>query len=156
MNIHQYIGSGIIESYALGVASPDERAQFERLLPFYPLLQEALSDFEFQLELFSIQNEEPPPPGTFAKIQDRMREAPAIIRPAIRTNGKGHADTKRDAEYIPVDGSSTHIKVHKYWRGSFIALVILCKILLALTIYYFIQYQHAKTDIRNLQEQQGR
>jgi len=37
----------------MGLASPEEASQLERLLPFYPELQSALSDFGFQLELFA-------------------------------------------------------------------------------------------------------
>ena len=154
MNIRQYIDSGIIESYALGLASFEDAVQFERLLPFYPPLKEALSDFEFQLELFSIQNEEPPPPGALSKIQDRLREAPSIIRPVIRPEHSGGTAIKQRTEYINVTGSSTHIRVHKYWRWAFISFVILCKILLVAAIYYFIQYQHSRKDVRLLQEQQ--
>jgi len=56
LNIQQYITSGIIETYVMGLASPEEASQLERLLPFYPELQSALSDFGFQLELFAIQH----------------------------------------------------------------------------------------------------
>jgi len=73
VNIQQYIRSGIIESYALGLASVQERAEFECMLPLYSELQSALSAFELQLELFAIRNEAHPPPGTLEKIEDRLR-----------------------------------------------------------------------------------
>jgi anti-sigma factor RsiW len=74
LNIQQYIASGIIESYVLGLASPKEASRLERLLSFYPELQAAVSEFGFQLELFAIQYVEPPPQGLFSRIQDRVRE----------------------------------------------------------------------------------
>ncbi|HWK08100.1 MAG TPA: hypothetical protein VNS58_30935 [Puia sp.] len=152
MKIQEYIASGIIESYALGLASAEEVAQIERLLPFHPQLRDALSDFEFQLELFALEHSGPPPPGVREKILDRLRELPAI-RPVHRRGGQdGRKGKDSSPEYIPIEHSSTHIRVHKYWRPAFIAIFILAKILLACAIYYFIENQHAQKDIRQLQE----
>ena len=156
MKLQEYIASGVIESYVLGLASPDEVAQIERLLPVHPELRDALSDFEFQLELFALENEVPPPPGARQKILDRLREVPAVRR-GYRQDGQGDQKGKdKSPEYIPIEHSSTHIKVHKYWRPAFIAIFILSKILLALAIYYFIQNQHAQKDIRQLQDKLSR
>jgi len=131
----------------LGLASPDEASQLERLLPFYPELQAAVSDFGFQVELYAIQNEAPPPSGSFSKIEDRLRELPAVVR----HTGKGSND-KKGNEYIPVRESSTHIRVHKYWRIAFIVVFILSKLLLIGFIYFLIQYRHAERDLRTIQE----
>lgn len=151
LNIQQYIASGIIESYVLGLASPDEVAQLERLLPFYPELQTAITDFGFQVELFAIQNEAPPPPGVFARIQDRLRELPAVKSPA-RPGGRD-TQGKEEAEYVHVRENSTHIRVHKYWRIAFIVVFVLSKLLLIGFIYFLLQYRHAEKDLRALQDQ---
>ena len=50
MNIKEYISSGIIESYVLGLASPEERAEFESLCLQYRELIEARNEFEILLE----------------------------------------------------------------------------------------------------------
>lgn len=154
LNIQQYIASGIIESYVLGLASPEEASQLERLLPFYPELQAALSDFEFQLELFAIQHEEPPPPGLFQKIQDRVRDLPAVRDQPDSHRGHKRNDGSSAEDYIHVRDSSTHIRVHKYWRIAFIVIFILSKLLLAAFIYYFIQYRHSEREMRSLRDQQ--
>ena len=151
LNIQQYIASGIIETYVMGLASAEEASQLERLLPFYPELKAALSDFSFQLELFAIQHEEPPPPGIFQKIQDRVRELPAVRGPEPsdgRRTGRG------DPGYIHVKENSTHIRVHKYWRIAFIAIFILSKLLLAAVIYYFIQFRHTEREMQSFKDQQ--
>ena len=152
LNIQQYIASGIIESYVLGVASPDEATQLERLLPFYPELQAAISDFGFQIELFAIQNEVPPPPGTFLRIQDRVRELPAVKSPVRPGSREPHSQT--DSDYVHVKESSTHIRVHKYWRAAFIGIFILSKLLLFGFIYFLLQYKHSEKDLRALKDQQ--
>jgi hypothetical protein len=151
LNIQQYITSGVIETYVLGLASAEEASQLERLLPFYPELQAALSDFGFQLELFAIQHEEPPPPGIFQKIRDRVRELPAVRDPE-RSDGRRAGG--KDPGYIHVKEHSTHIRVHKYWRIAFIAIFILSKLLLAAFIYYFIQFRHTEREMQSLKDQQ--
>jgi anti-sigma-K factor RskA len=151
LNIQQYISSGIIETYVMGLASVEEASQLERLLPFYPELQAAISDFGFQLELFAIQHEEPPPPGLFQKIQDKVRELPAVREPQ-RSDGRRTGD--KDPGYIHVKENSTHIRVHKYWRIAFIAIFILSKLLLAAFIYYFIQFRHTEREMESLKNQQ--
>lgn len=155
MNIELYLESGIVESYALGLATPPEIAEFEQLLPHYPVLKERLSDFEYHLELFAIDNEVPPPPGTKERIEARLREMPAL--PEIRQDkGRNHRRQKRTGEYIPVEVSTPYIRVHKHWRTFFIAVFILSKILLALAIYYYLEYRHTQKHVQQLEEQLGK
>ena len=150
LNIQQYISSGIIESYVMGVAPPEEASQLERLLPFYPELQSAISDFGFQLELFAIQHEEPPPPGLFDRISDRLRELPAVREPEPTNDRRNPVEDG----YIPVKENSTHIRVHKYWRIAFIVIFILSKLLLAAFIYYFIQFRRSEQEIQSMRDRE--
>jgi hypothetical protein len=155
VNIQQYIETGIIESYALGLASSEEAAEFEKLLSFYPEVQLALAEFEYQLELFAVQSEIPPPPGIRGKIEKQLRDLPVIKRSYRKERSNG-SNGNQQHEYIPVQSSSTHIWVHKSWRTWFIVFCIMSKIFLALFIYYFVQYQHAQKDILQLQSQLNR
>src|ERR1700712_4498570 len=99
----------------MGLATAPEVAEFEQLLPHYPELREVLSDFEYHLELFAIDNEVPPPPGTRERIEARLREIPAP--PAIRQDkGRSYSRQKRTSEYIPVEVTTPYIRVHKHWR----------------------------------------
>lgn len=50
MNIQEYISSGIIESYVLGLTSEEERIEFEEACAQYPELVEARNNFELSLE----------------------------------------------------------------------------------------------------------
>ena len=73
MNIQEYISSGIIESYVLGLASPEERTEFEQLCSQYPELTEARNNFELALESHARQGKMTTPLGakekTWAAIQ---------------------------------------------------------------------------------------
>jgi hypothetical protein len=142
VNIELYLQSGIVESYALGLATPEEVDEFEQLLPHYPELKDALVDFEYHLELFSIDNEVPPPPELRQRIEDRLRALPAVPRP-VRQGARGHR-----SEYMAVEETSSHIRVHKIWRTLFIAVFVLSKIFLILAIYYFLEYRHAEKQLR--------
>ena len=62
MNIQDYISSGIIESYVLGLASQEERSEFERLAAQYPELLEARIAFEKTLEKQAMDNAIAPDP----------------------------------------------------------------------------------------------
>lgn len=55
MNIKEYIDSGIVEYVVLGLAKPQDRAEFEQLCMRYPELVQAREAFEAKLEDFYIQ-----------------------------------------------------------------------------------------------------
>ncbi len=63
MNTREYIESGIIESYVLGMASPEEAAELESLCLQFPEIKEALTTFEIALEKNAMANAIPPPPS---------------------------------------------------------------------------------------------
>ena len=136
--------SGIVESYALGLATAEEVDEFEQLLPHYPELKDALQEFEYHLELFSIDHEMPPPPGLREKIENRLRSLPAIPAPVSR------AQRGQRTEYVQAEETSDHIRVHKIWRVLFIAVFVLSKIFLILAIYYFLEYRHAEKQLNRL------
>jgi anti-sigma-K factor RskA len=50
VNIKEYISSGIIESYVLGLASEQESQEFEKLCAQYPEIAAARNEFELLLE----------------------------------------------------------------------------------------------------------
>lgn len=151
VNIELYIQSGIVESYALGLATQSEREEFEQLLPHYPELGLALSEFEYQLELFAIEHEVPPPPGTREQIEARVRETPVVRGGQGRGCGSG-AGSER---LLHVEYSSNHMRVHKIWKTLFIIVFILSKIFLVLAIIFYLEYRHARMDLHRVEEASG-
>jgi hypothetical protein len=63
VNVQEYISSGIIEKYVMGLATEPEMAEFDQLCGQYPELVAARSEFEKQLEGFAMDNAVPPPAG---------------------------------------------------------------------------------------------
>jgi len=50
VNVQEYISSGIVESYVLGLSSPEEGAEFERMCAAHEEVVAARNAFEIQLE----------------------------------------------------------------------------------------------------------
>jgi anti-sigma-K factor RskA len=68
VNLKDYIASGIIESYVMGLASESERAEFEQMCAQYPELVAERRKFEESLEAFASGQAETPPAEVRAKI----------------------------------------------------------------------------------------
>lgn len=75
MNIQEYISSGIIESYVLGLASSEERAEFEKMCALHPELVDARTNFELTIENQAFQNSVPPPAGSKEKIWSAIQQS---------------------------------------------------------------------------------
>ena len=61
MNLKEYIASGIIESYVMGLASEAERAEFEQMCAQYPELVAERRKFEESLEAYTSEQAIRPP-----------------------------------------------------------------------------------------------
>ena len=72
MDIQEYIASGVIESYVLGVADAAEGAEVERLMKEYSEVKKAIDDFSAALEDYAIRNAVPPPVDLKASIMARL------------------------------------------------------------------------------------
>jgi anti-sigma-K factor RskA len=68
MNINEYIASGIIEMYVMGLCSPEEEQEVEMLKLKHPELQTAITAFELQMEKNMMQQVVNPGTGTDEKI----------------------------------------------------------------------------------------
>ena len=68
MNLKEYIASGIIESYVMGLASETERAEFEQMCALHPELVAERRKFEESLEAYASEQAVRPPKEVKAKI----------------------------------------------------------------------------------------
>ena len=89
MNIQEYISSGIIESYVLGLASPEERVEFEKMCALHPELIEARTNFELSIERQAFQDSTPPPAGTKEKAWSAIQQLATKSTPKIISMGPG-------------------------------------------------------------------
>lgn len=61
MNVKEYINSGVVESYVLGMATETERQAFEQMCAAFPEIAQARDAFERSLEAELLQDATPPP-----------------------------------------------------------------------------------------------
>lgn len=152
VNMDQYIQSGIVEAYAMGLAEPEEVARFEQLLPDHPDLQKALTEFEIQLEQTALLHQVPPPEDTWNNIRAVLQPG-TIIKKRFDEQQKQH-NTHTASEFINIQSvSSNQIKVHKMWRWIFLAVFVLGKVFLGFAIYYYLQYRQATMEIQQIRQQ---
>jgi anti-sigma-K factor RskA len=82
VNIKEYISSGVVESYVLGLLTAQERFEFEQYCEAYPELKEARTAFELALEKQAMENSIVPPADLkqkiASKIFDENKTAPVI------------------------------------------------------------------------------
>lgn len=126
MDIQEYIQSGVIESYVLGVASEEEAAELLRLAQLHPPIKQALADTEIAFEKNAMANAIAPDAGLkqtlLAALQDEFVQPSATV-----------------AE-MPL----LHV-THKTERWKYIAAasVILLVISASLNYYYYSNYKQA-------------
>ena len=103
MNIHEYISSGIVESYILGLASPEERSEFEKMCAQHPEVVQARIAFEMALEKQAMDNTITPP----AELKQKI--AKAVLQ---------------DDKFIPIK-TAPPLRKMSWWRIAAAACFIL-------------------------------
>lgn len=146
MNIKEYIASGIVESYVLGLASKEEMAEFERMCAAHHEVQLAREAFEKQLEQHALKNGITPP----VQLHSRIFSEIEVEADKLKTNGTIVADPE-EVEDAPA--VTPHL-----WKWAAAAAIILLIGSAALNFYYLDQlntykqlYQTAQTDYANRQ-----
>lgn len=72
MNIQEYIASGVLESYVLGLASEKEVAEVEQLALKHPEIKAELRAIEGALESYAFANAQTPPAHLQSKIWEKI------------------------------------------------------------------------------------
>lgn len=74
MTIAEYIKTGILESYVLGLATPQEVEEVEKLITKYPEIKAEIRAIEQALEDYAFENAIEAPVGLQEKIWDKIKE----------------------------------------------------------------------------------
>jgi anti-sigma-K factor RskA len=92
VNIEEYISSGIVEAYVLGLATESEVREIRQMMEQYPELRAAVQEQEEILIKYAQQNAVAPPPGLKQTIWEALNgeqaidEAqPTIVEPVFHT-----------------------------------------------------------------------
>ncbi|GAA3947436.1 hypothetical protein GO495_26720 [Chitinophaga oryziterrae] len=136
MELDHYIESGIIESYALGLATASEIEELQHMRKLYPELNTEIRMVERRMEMVALTEGVQPP----SKLKDRIFQ---------RINWDEEKDTKEKDKsnytFINIQSrNQDYITVHKWWKLFFIMVFIVSKVCLFAAIYYYLKYQQSQ------------
>lgn len=145
MDLHDYIESGIIETYLLGLASDEEAELFEHMRSLYPELNTEISATEFRLQKVMDDGGITPPAIVWNKI---ARHLTAHGRESYYSKA-GRQETEGPQTYILQPRNNT-ITVSIWWRCTVIAMMVLIMALVASTIYFYQQFRNMEERLMRL------
>jgi anti-sigma-K factor RskA len=76
VNIKEYISSGVVESYVLGLLTAQEKFEFEQYCEAYPELKAARDAFELAVEKQAMENAVSPPANVKEKVFSAIQQRP--------------------------------------------------------------------------------
>ena len=97
MDIKEYIESGIVESYVLGLSTPDENLELENLSAQYPDVKQAVADFELLFEKSVDENLLQPPVSVRTNLLNTLDFA--VAEPAKNIQAPVHTLPVRKTNY---------------------------------------------------------
>jgi len=134
VNIKDYISSGIIESYVLGLATADDAAEFERMCAVHAEVRQAREEFEILLEKNGLQNSVSPPRNIRSKIFSELQIESDKNQEQNRIIYRSQADKE--------PGTSTPVVKLNWLKWLAAASIILLLGSTALNFYFFNRYKH--------------
>lgn len=146
MNIQEYISSGIVESYVLGIADVAERAEFERMCAAHPEVLAAREAFEIALEEQTRSKTLRPSANIKSKIFSTIEMEGTADKPAFSGGGSGTSPFSFERDSLQNDPEFSKAKVrtisNKNWQQYIaVAAVILLLCSTALNFYFFNRYK---------------
>ena len=139
MNTREYIESGIIETYVLGMASPEEAAELETLCLQFPEIKAALTAFEETLEKNAMANAIPPPPDVKKSLFKELESSFAKTSLPAELN-----QTALPSQPTPV------VAMNSFSRYFAAAAIILLVISAGLNIYFYNKFTETTNQYQAL------
>ncbi len=141
MNTQEYIQSGIIESYVLGMASSAEAAELEQFCLQYPEIKQALADFEIALEANALDKSVAPPTHLkqqiFASLQSEFK-------------AKDNKATVREEAPVSKIQEIKVVKMNQPSRFLAAASIILLVISGGMNIYFYSKFKETTQQYQAL------
>ncbi|MGZ4033873.1 MAG: cupin domain-containing protein [Bacteroidia bacterium] len=133
MNINEYIASGVLEMYVMGVSSEEEAAEVERMAVIHPEIKKEIKKIEITLEKYALENKVNPPvvakPFLMATIDysERLRKGEAMTFPPILNENSKVEDysdwLNREDMVLPADSEEIFAKIIGYTPEATTAIV---------------------------------
>lgn len=147
MNIQEYISSGIVELCVLGLASPEERLEFERMCDAHEEVRFARNSFEQQLEKTALEKSVDPPrhlrSKIFSEIEIEKQKSGYPANGFVAESNNGGAEPARV------------IGISRSFRYAAAAAVILLVGSVAMNFYFYQKYKTVNDQYSALVQQQS-
>ncbi|WP_164714014.1 anti-sigma factor [Chitinophaga rhizosphaerae] len=136
MNVSAYIQSGVIESYVLGLATPEERAEVDQFRALYPEVEAAIQQCEENLETYCFDHaKELPESDLWGDLKRRLAEG--LEGDGIESSGPVPAVPMPERNFTRSTFS---------WAGVAAAAAILLLVSIAGNILLYQRYHRLKDD----------
>lgn len=126
MNIPDYITSGILESYALGTVSDQERREVECLSAIYPEVRQELDRLTLALENYALMYSVAPP----VDLQEKIRQRLSFADPETVV-----ATTEEETKVVPL------YRERPVFQGAWLAAAAVALLLIAFAYFLINQLQ---------------
>jgi len=133
LDLEDYIESGIIESYLLGLATREEVVMFERIRNIYPQLNREIATMEYKLQRLGEEGGIAPPAQVWNRIAERIQWEEGSTKTSTKQK-QNQGNT-----YI-IQAQNRTMTISTWWRCAFIALCIIVMAFMAGTFYFYWKY----------------
>jgi anti-sigma-K factor RskA len=153
VNVKEYISSGILEAYALGAVSDQERREVECLSKIYPEIAEELRELEEGVEAYAMSQAVEPPKDLRNNIMAAIEEldsekADNEQMPSIRPSA--HKAVEEEDEELRLPPKET---IAEQMKGGFIwAAAAILLLLIVSSFYREYEVQQMENHLAELQE----
>ncbi len=131
MDIKEYISSGILETYVLGEATEQERAEVEQMAAKHPEVSQEIAKIEQQMEAYAFSISKPMPVDLKAKVLTKIKE------------------TKQDKSSLKVVKNSSSKKASKKSGGLVYKLSLAASVLILLGVGFLFYMEMEKVKELN-------
>lgn len=133
MNVQEYIQSGVIESYVLDLATPEERAEVERYRLQYPEVEASILSMEAALEANCMENAVPLTQDVWDVIAGRLKQSNSL------------PDEQQRLKSLPANNPLRPV-VNPNWRKLGVAAAVLLCVSLIGNVLLYQRYQNIHSD----------
>ncbi len=137
MTKEEFISSGLLELYAMGVASPEETQIVEENLSQFPELKEELKEIEISLENYALSQSVPPDSSVKEKLFNQLFSS----------------DENKEINEAPVVSINKKYPIPLFYKSIAAAVFILLIGSMILNYSYFNKYHKAQNALDVAQQQ---
>lgn len=143
MNVQEYISSGIIETYVLGLSGEAESHELEELCVQYPEIKASVREAEAALEEYAQLNAIAPPEHAKEKIWSALSALPA------KENSTSEDHTKLVPEAKPLDQEKNSFRILPFLSKAAVFLLLIG------LPYHFYKVNQYQNEILTLQQEKN-